>query len=137
MGGVFTDTVSLMAAIQNEMKSAMTEASLQSFIKAHENANDFYSVTAPNDGKKHYDRTGTYGTAPNTTGVTGGGNHLATEIYMEEAGHGYRTGTFSAREVWEAAENHTAGVLGLPGRWAQTEEDTKRIFKEVFSSHFD
>lgn len=133
MGGVFTDTASLMAAIQNEMKSAMTEASLQSFIKAHENANDFYSQGKPSS----YKRTETYGTAPNTTGVTGGGNHLATEIYMEESGHGYRTGTFSAREVWEAAENNTAGVLGKSGRWAQTEEDTQRIFKEVFSSHFD
>lgn len=129
---VFTDSASLFAAIQREMKQAMTEVSLQGFIKAHENAEEFYSQGVP----RVYDRTGTYGTAPNTTGVSGGGNHVETEIYMEEAGHGYSTGTFSAQEVWNAVETGGAGVLGLPGRWAETEQDVEQIINEVFGSHF-
>lgn len=132
MTGIFKDSASLFYAIQKEMKSAMTEASLQSFMQAYENAQDFYSEGEPIS----YKRTGTYGTTPDTTGVTGGGNHLETEIYMEPSGHGYSTGTFSAQEVWTAIEDHAAGVLGKSGRWAKTEDDTERIFNEVFNSHF-
>lgn len=133
MGGTYTNSAALFAAIQKEMKSAMTEASLKSFLQAHENAQDFYSQGDP----KRYNRTGTYGTAPDTTGVTGGGNHLETEIYMNPDGHGYSTGSFSAQQVWEAAEDHTFGVLGKSGRWKQTEDDTKKIFHETFSEHFE
>ena len=55
---------------------------------------------------------------------------------MNPSGHGYTTGTFSAQEVWEAAENHTAGVLGKPGRWTQTETDIEEIVNDVFSRKF-
>ena len=44
---------------------------------------------------------------------------------------------FSAREVWEAAENHTSGVLGKPGRWAQTEQDVEQLANEIFAKHFN
>ena len=121
-----------MQALQQEMHSAMTEISLQGLIKAHENANEFYDQGTPNS----YKRTGTYGTAPNTDGVKGFGNVQEVEIYMEEAGHGYSTGTFSARDVWNAAENHTFGVLGKPGRWTQTESDVAEIINNVCSQHF-
>ena len=101
-------------------------------MKAHENALSFYDQGEP----KYYHRTGTYGTAPNTDGVKGFGNTQEVEIYMEEAGHGYSTGTFSAQEVWQAAEDHTYGVLGRPGRWAQTESDVQDIINNVCSEHF-
>lgn len=57
-------------------------------------------------------------------------------IRIKQSGHGYTTGTFSAREVWEAAENHTSGVLGKPGRWAQTEQDVEQLANEIFAKHF-
>lgn len=121
-----------MSGLQQELRSAMTEISLQGLIKANENANEFYDQGDP----EYYKRTGTYGTAPNTDGVKGFGNVQEVEIYMEEAGHGYSTGTFSAREVWEAVENHTAGVLGKAGRWAETENDVQDIINNVMSEHF-
>ena len=133
----FTNVQALLSAINQEMTQAMTEVSLQGLIKAHENAQDFYSEGGEYDGEKgHYKRTGTYGTAPNSTGVQKLGNTVSTEIYMEEAGHGYRTGTFSAQEVWQAAEDHTAGVIGKAGRWAQTEKDVKDIAKKEFGKEF-
>ena len=128
----YNNISSLMSGLQQELRSAMTEISLQGLIKAHENANEFYDQGDP----EYYKRTGTYGTAPNTDGVKGFGNVQEVEIYMEEAGHGYSTGTFSAREVWEAVENHTAGVLGKAGRWAETESDVQDIINNVMSEHF-
>lgn len=122
-----------MQALQQEIHAAMNEISLQGLMKAYENATDFYSWDSPD---RKYNRTGTYGTAPNTDGVKGFGNIQEVEIYMEEAGHGYSTGTFSAQDVWNAAENHTFGVLGKPGRWAQTESDVAEIINNVCSQHF-
>lgn len=132
MAKTYTNISSLMAGLQQELYSAMNEISLQGLMKAHENASEFYDQGDP----KRYKRTGTYGTAPNTDGVKGFGNIQEVEIYMEEAGHGYSTGTFSAREVWEAVENHTAGVLGKAGRWAETENDVLKIIYDVMSEHF-
>lgn len=132
MAKTYTNISSLMAGLQQELHSAMNEISLQGLMKAHENASEFYDQGDP----KRYKRTGTYGTAPNTDGVKGFGNVQEVEIYMEEAGHGYSTGTFSAREVWEAVENHTAGVLGKAGRWAETESDVLKIIYDVMSKHF-
>ena len=132
MAKTYTNISSLMAGLQQELHSAMNEISLQGLMKAHENASEFYDQGDP----KRYKRTGTYGTAPNTDGVKGFGNIQEVEIYMEEAGHGYSTGTFSAREVWEAVENHTAGVLGKAGRWAETESDVSKIIYDVISEHF-
>ena len=132
MAKTYTNISSLMAGLQQELHSAMNEISLQGLMKAHENASEFYDQGDP----KRYRRTGTYGTAPNTDGVKGFGNIQEVEIYMEEAGHGYSTGTFSAREVWEAVENHTAGVLGKAGRWAETESDVSKIIYDVMSEHF-
>lgn len=132
MTKTYTNISSLMAGLQQELRSAMTEISLQGLLKAHENANEFYDQGDP----EYYKRTGTYGTAPNTDGVKGFGNVQEVEIYMEESGHGYSTGTFSAHDVWDAVENHTSGVLGKPGRWAETESDVQDIVNNVMSEHF-
>lgn len=133
MAKTFTNVSSLLAAVNKEMMQAMNEIDKNGLKIAKKNAKDFYTQGKP----KVYDRTGTYGDAPNSTGVQGGGNHWSTEIYMEESGHGYRSGSFSAREVWEAAENHTYGVLGKPGRWAQTEEEVEKLANEIFAKHFE
>lgn len=123
----------ILNAMRREMRAAMQSAEQRSHMKALENADEFYSMDSPD---RKYVRTGKYGDAPDSTGVTGGGDYLEAEIYMNPAGHGYTTGTFSAQEVWEAAENHTAGVLGMPGRWAQTESDIEQIVNEEFGKRF-
>lgn len=122
----------LKATLQKEMASAMHNAEQRAHYKALENAENFYSQGKP----KQYIRTGAYGNAPDSTGVMGSGNHLEAEIFMNSSGSGYATGTFSAHEVWEAAESGTAGVLGLPGRWSETELNIEQIVNEEFGKRF-
>lgn len=110
----------------------MNTTEKRSHMKALENAEEFYSQGNP----KIYKRTGTYGVSPDSTGVSGGANRLEADIYMNPNGHGYTTGTFSAQQVWEAVESGSAGVLGVPGRWAETEKDIENIIEEEFSSRF-
>lgn len=132
MAKVITSWSQLEYELQQKMRMAMEETVRKSYLKACENAIDFYSEGSP----QTYERTGKYGDAPDTDGVEGSGNQLSARIYMNPSGHGYTTGTFSAQEVWEAAENHTAGILGKPGRWAQTETDIEEIVNDVFSRKF-
>ena len=128
-----TDPQALLAELSKEMLKAMQEVDAKGKAKAKENAEQFYSQGSPD----RYIRTGKYGDAPDSTGAQGGGGHVSTEIYMNEAGHGYTTGTFSAHQVWEAAEDGSAGVLGKPGRWAQTEQDVEQLANEIFAKHFN
>lgn len=132
MGKLVKSFAELEKLSQAKMRKAMNETVVEGWVKARENAEDFYSVGSP----RVYERTGTYGDAPDADPVTGSGNELHSRIYMNPNNHGYRTGTFSAQEVWEAAENHTAGVLGKPGRWAQTVKDVKDIIDTEFGKEF-
>lgn len=130
---VYTNMNALLNGIRREMRKAMNATKDRSQLKALENAEKFYSVGDPD----YYTRTGKYGDAPDTTDITGSGDYLQFEVYMNPSWHGYTTGTFSAQEVWEAAEDNTAGVLGLPGRWAQTENDIGQIVNEEFGKRFN
>lgn len=130
---VYTNMNALLNGIRREMRKAMNATKDRSHLKALENAENFYSVGDPD----YYTRTGKYGDAPDTTDITGSGDYLQFEVYMNPSWHGYTTGTFSAQEVWEAAEDNTAGVLGLPGRWAQTENDIGQIVNEEFGKRFN
>lgn len=132
MGKKITSFAQLQAECQKKMRNAMEETVVEGWIKARENAESFYSVDSPNI----YKRTGKYGDAPDAKDVSGNGNHLHAEIYMNPSGHGYTTGTFSAQEVWQAAEDHSAGVLGMPGRWTKTEQDIEDIGNDAFSKEF-
>ena len=133
MGKIVKSFAELEKACQVKMRKAMEETVTEGWVKATENAEDFYSIDSPN---RIYDRTGKYGDAPDADPVTGNGNELRSRIYMNPSNHGYRTGTFSAQEVWQAAEDHTAGVIGKAGRWAQTEKDVKDIAKKEFGKEF-
>lgn len=128
----FTDIQSLLSAVNQEMAQVMDEISVEGGIIALRNAKSFYSQGSPTD----YARTGKYGDAPTSDGVQRFGNEISTDIYMEEAGHGYRTGSFSAREVWQAAEDHTAGVLGKSGLWQDSEDEIKKMAYDKFAKHF-
>lgn len=128
----FTSWGAIEKAAKRKMQDAMKTTEQRSFMSALENAEDFYSQGNP----KIYKRTGKYGDAPDSTGVTGSGNRLEAEIYMNPSGHGYTTGTFSAQEVWQAAETGSAGILGLPGRWNKTKQDVEKIINEEFGKRF-
>lgn len=128
----FTNVQALISAIKQEMNQAMEEVSVEGYMIAARNAEGFYGQGNPVE----YKRTGKYGDAPTSDGVQQAGNSVSTEIYMEEAGHGYTTGTFSAMEVWQAAEDHTAGILGKSGVWQESEDQIKKMAYDVFSKHF-
>lgn len=132
MGKKVTSFAQLEKECQKKMRNAMERTVVEGWMKARENAEDFYSQGDP----KVYRRTGKYGDAPDAKDVSGSGNHLHAEIYMNPSGHGYTTGTFSAQEVWQAAEDGSAGVLGKPGRWAQTEQDVQDIVNREFGKEF-
>ena len=133
MGKIVKSFAELEKACQAKMRKAMEETITEGWVKATENAEDFYSIDSPN---RIYDRTGKYGDAPDADPVTGNGNELRSKIYMNPSGHEYTTGTFSAQEVWEATENHTAGVLGKASRWEQTERDIEDAVNESFGKRF-
>lgn len=128
----FTNWGVLEKLAQSKMNSTMQSVDRHSKMKALENADEFYTQGKP----KRYKRTGKYGDAPESTGVIGSGNKLEVDIYMNPNNHGYQTGTFSAQEVWQAAETGSAGVLGLPGRWEQTKNDVEDIINEEFGKRF-
>lgn len=132
MGKKITSFAQLQAECQKKMRNAMEETVVEGRIKARENAESFYSVGRP----IRYNRTGKYGDTPDAEDVSGSGNHLHAKIYMNPAGHGYTTGTFSAQEVWQAAEDHSYGVLGMSGRWNQTEQDIVDIGNKAFGKEF-
>lgn len=129
----FTNVQALLSAINQEMTQVMDEISVEGKMIALRNAESFYSQGEPSS----YVRTGKYGDAPTSDGVQRSGNEVSTEIYMKEAGHGYRTGTFSAKEVWQAAEDHTFGVLGKSGLWQDSEEEIKKMAYDKFAKHFE
>lgn len=122
----------LESNIQRQMRTAMVKTVAKGYMKACENAVDFYSEGNPYS----YERTGTYGDAVDSDSVEGSGNNLSARIYMNPVNHGYSTGTFSAQEVWEAVENHEYGVLGKHHRWENTEKDLEQIILEEFCKIF-
>lgn len=122
----------LESNIQRQMRTAMEKTVAKGYIKACENAVDFYSEGNPYS----YERTGTYGDAVDSDGVEGSANNLSAKIYMNPVGHEYYTGSFSAQEVWDAVEKHKYGVLGKRYRWEDTEKDLEQTILEEFCKIF-
>lgn len=122
----------LESDIQRHMRIAMEETVSTGYLKARENAVDFYSEGSP----EFYEQTGHYGDAVDSDGVEGTGNNLSARIYMNPVNHGYSTGSFSAQEVWQAVEDHDAGVLGKSHIWENTEKDLEQILLESFCKIF-
>lgn len=73
-----------------------------------------------------YDRTGTLLESPNTTPVTGGGNHFEFKIEMQD-NISYHTGTYTGAQVIEATEQGHSGTLGKHGYFAKTEAEIPEI----------
>lgn len=133
MSRTYATKSALINAIKSEMSKAMKSAEQRAHYAALENAEAFYSVDSPD---RKYVRTGKYGDAPDSTGVSQFSDGYTFEIYMNESMHGYTTGTFSAEQVWEAVESHTHGVIGLSGRWSETKKDIEDIVNSEFSKRF-
>ena len=126
-----TSTEQLEAALRSKMKSAMEAARSKVEAQAEGNAWEFYTEGDP----VRYERTGALGNTPETTGVQNSGNNVSFEVRLND-NYSYSTGTFTANEVLTAAENHAAGILGKPGFWEKTKEDSQKILDETMSAAF-
>lgn len=93
-----------------------------------DNVMDYYGSGNP----VKYERTGTLLESPNTTPVSGGGNHYEFKAEMEE-NISYHTGTFSGAEVIYATEQGHSGTLGKHGYFKRTEEAVPKILEKTFS----
>lgn len=126
-----TSTEQLEAALRSKLKSAMEATRAKVEAQADGNVWEFYTEGNPDE----YVRTGALGNTPETTNVQSALNMASFEIRLND-NYSYSTGTFTANEVLTAAENHSAGILGKPGFWQKTMEDSKNILDETISSAF-
>ena len=139
---IATSFSDLQAMLQKELRAAMHDAQDDILNVMKEETASFYSMGRP----QIYDRTGTLESSPNVTSVNGNGMHYEFEAYLD-TGLGYmvpnpaflaigKASYFSTLEVYTAAENHTAGVLGRPGFWARSEARFQQELDKAIRSHF-
>lgn len=124
----YTSASAIKAAIRQKANKAMQEISKKGLECAQKNNAGFYTGSPV-----WYYRTGQLGNSPATTGVTGGGSSISTEIYLDDS-YSYTTGKWSANQVLNAAEYGTANLVGSPGFWAKTVEEMSEIIEAAFTS---
>lgn len=134
---VATNLNQLNQQLLNRLQSAMSVVSSKVLADMYQETGSFYTQGKP----KIYVRTGALGDSPCTTSptssVSGTGGSVSFEAYLQENNYpvpndaftsrGYSS-HFSGKEVLEAAENHTAHILGKPGFWNRSE---KKFQKEL------
>lgn len=128
---VATSLAQLEQMLRAKMRTAMQLASDNIDSNIKENLSSFYSSGNP----RMYRRTGNLRDSAERTPLSDSGNTISFEAKLNTT-HGYTTGTFSKTEVLNAAENHTAGVLGQPGFWARSESQMQKILDSAISSQF-
>lgn len=117
--------------LMNQLITAMNDASVAMYMDTQKEVDKFYSQGSP----KQYVRTGTLGNTPDASPLSVGGNQVSFEVFLDKS-HGYRTGTFSMSEVLTNAEAHTAGILGKPKFWANSEKRMGNTFERTIKKYF-
>lgn len=128
---IFTNMGSLVAALKEEARQAMSDAESELYLTGLKNNSDFYAGTKP----KYYKRTGQLGNALKTTGVQESGSHWEAEIY-EDMSYNYTTGSYSTPKVFSEAEEGGSGILGKPHFWKRTEDAAEPILSKNINKHF-
>lgn len=90
--------------IEKNARSGMNAARDEVEIKLEDNVLGYYDFGNP----IKYERTGTLLESPNTTPVSGGGNHFEFKAEMQD-NISYHTGNFSGSDVIEATETGAFG----------------------------
>ena len=139
--GVANSMAELERMIQAEMQKAMQVVQAKAEADMYEETGNFYTQGSP----RIYPRTGNLGSSPRTTGLSGGGNSVSFEAYLEPGDY---TGVnnylrtlgfasyFSPMQVLTAAENGGAHILGRSGFWRRSEEKIEQDLNETFASFF-
>lgn len=108
--------------IEKDVRAGMNAARDEVEIKLEDNVMGYYDIGNP----VKYERTGTLLESPNTTPVSGGGNHFEFKAEMEES-ISYHTGTYTGAQVIDATEQGHSGTLGKHGYFAKTESEIPEI----------
>lgn len=116
--------------IEKNVHSGMDAARDEVKPTFEDNVTEYYSVGNP----VIYDRTGTLLESPNTTPVSGGGNHFEFKVEMQDS-ISYHTGTYTGAQVIDATEQGHSGTLGKHGYFAKTEAEIPEIVDRNMSKY--
>ena len=116
--------------IEKNVRSGMDAARDEVKPTFEDNVTEYYSVGNP----VIYDRTGTLLESPNTTPVSGGGNHFEFKVEMQDS-ISYHTGTHTGAQVIDATEQGHSGTLGKHGYFAKTEAEIPEIVDRNMSKY--
>lgn len=116
--------------IEKNVRSGMDAARDEVKPSFEDNVTEYYSVGNP----VIYDRTGTLLESPNTTPVSGGGNHFEFKVEMQDS-ISYHTGTYTGAQVIDATEQGHSGTLGKHGYFAKTEAEIPEIVDRNMSKY--
>ena len=119
----YTSISAVKAAIRKKAQQAIGEISQKGYETAQNNVEGFYTGSPV-----YYKRTGKLGDSPRTTGVQGKGSHVSTEIYLDD-NYSYSTGTWTAEQVMNAAEN--GHLVGSGGFWMKTVDEMPDIIDDA------
>lgn len=127
---VVSNFLEVKSLIEKDVRAGMNAARDEVKVTLEDNVMGYYDIGNP----VMYQRTGTLLESPNTTPVSGGGNHFEFKAEMEE-NIAYHTGTFSGAEVIDATEQGHSGTLGRHGYFAKTEAEIPEIVDRNMSKY--
>lgn len=127
---VVSSFLEVKGLVEKDVRSGMNDARDEAEERLEDNVLGYYDIGNP----VMYQRTGTLLESPNTTPVSGGGNHFEFKAEMEE-NISYHTGTFSGAEVIDATEQGHSGTLGKHGYFAKTEAEIPEIVDRNMSKY--
>lgn len=120
----------LEALIQKDIRRAMSKAERKALGDMYETTYGFYTTGDP----KKYERTGLLGSTPRTSTNTDG---MGFEAYLDTS-TGYTTGSKPGMEkVLGWAETQSAGIVGGPFKWEDTEKKIVQDADAALSEYFD
>ena len=127
---VVSNFLEVKSLIEKDVRAGMNAARDEVEIKLEDNVMGYYDLGNP----VKYERTGTLLESPNTTPVSGGGDHFEFKAEMEE-NIAYHTGTYSGAQVIDATEQGHSGTLGRHGYFAKTEAEIPDIVDRNMSKY--
>ena len=127
MNKTFNSWSALKAAVQKEVRDAMTEVADKSLQDVHQNVDSFYTF-----GGGQYQRTGQLAESPEVR-LSGGGDNYNVEISLD-TGFRYNPSGRDTMTIYNYAEQ--GGLLGQGGFWAKTEQDVEKNISKAFGKRF-
>lgn len=127
---VVSSFLEVKGLVEKDVRSGMNAARDEVEEKLEDDVLGYYDIGNP----VIYDRTGTLLESPNTTPVSGGGNHFEFKVEMQDS-ISYHTGTYTGAQVIDATEQGHSGTLGKHGYFAKTEAEIPEIVDRNMSKY--